>query len=218
MKFSSGAFNAHIANLGQDVYWMRSWACPCMNPTSGSPKPSCPLCGGCGRIWDAPVEMIVGIARQSTQIKWSKMGQWEHGDMVVVLPENCEAWEYGGQYDRFITKNGLDGFNEVLVRGAATEKLRVPVNQINRCFWISPDDQTQLVEGGIPQVDDKGRLTWPDGGAPPLGQQYSVSGDRYSEYFLVDAYPDDRNEHAGMRLPKRVVLRKWDLFGRAART
>ncbi|MCT9846743.1 hypothetical protein N7563_22010 [Leclercia adecarboxylata ATCC 23216 = NBRC 102595] len=218
MKFSRQAFNAHIDNIGQDVLWMRSWACPCMDRNTGSPKPSCPICVGRGRVWDTPVEMVMGIASQSTQIKWAKMGQWEHGDMVVVIPENCLAWDYGGQYDRFITQEGLDGFSEVLVRGAPTERLRVPVHEVFRCFWIDPTDKTKVVEGGLPVIDANGRPSWPNGGEPPLGTSYSVTGDRFSEYFLVDAYPDDRNEHRGMRLPKRVVLRKWDLYGRAART
>lgn len=218
MQFSRTAFNAHIANMGQDVWWMRSWACPCMNPTNGSPKPGCPLCVGRGRLWDAPVSMVMGIASQQTQVRWAKMGQWEHGDMVVVIPEDCDAWDYGGQYDRFITQQGLDGFSEVLTRGSPAEKLRVPVNSVMRCFWIDPANPKGIVEGGIPDIDASGRPTWNNGGEPPFGVQYSLTGDRFSEYFMLDSYPDDRNEHRGMRLPKRIVLRKWDLFGRAART
>lgn len=218
MKFSRQAFNAHIDNIGQDVLWMRSWACPCMDRNTGSPQPACPLCVGRGRLWDAPVEMVMGIASQSTQIKWAKMGMWEHGDMVVVLPENCEAWDYGGQFDRFITKQGLDGFSEVLTRGAPSERLRMPVNSIMRCFWIEPGDPVRIQEGGLPVIDAKGRPSWPNGGEPPPGMQYSLTGDRFSEYFMLDSYPSDRNEHRGMRLPKKIVLRKWDLYGRAART
>lgn len=218
MKFSSRAFNAHLDNIGQDVLWLRSWACPCMDSNTGSPKPSCPVCVGRGRIWDAPVSMVMGIASQSTQVKWAKMGQWEHGDMVVVIPENCEAWDFGGQYDRFITQQGFDGFSEVLTRGAPTEKLRQPVHDVFRCFWIDPADPKRIVEGTVPTVDANGRPHWPNGGEPPPGMKYSITGDRYSEYFMVDSYPDDRSEHRGMRLPKRVVLRKWDLYGRAART
>lgn len=217
MQFSRQAFNTHIGNMGQDVLWMRSWACPCLNPASGSPKPSCPICVGRGRLWDAPVEMVMGIASQKTQIKWAQMGMWEHGDMVVVIPENCPAWDEGGQFDRIVTKNGKDGFSNVLVRGSQTERIRMPINSITRCFWIDPANPARIIEGGIPAWDESGRLSWPDGGEPPLGQQYSISGDRFSEYFMLDGFPDDRNQHRGMRLPKRVVLRKWDLYGRASR-
>ncbi|EAB4417299.1 hypothetical protein D7B12_17875 [Salmonella enterica] len=218
MKFSSKAFNAHIENIGQNVLWMRAWACPCQNPTNGSPKPNCPLCVGRGRVWDKPVETTVGIASQSTQIKWAKMGLWEHGDMVVVVPESSHVWDNGGQFDRFITQEGLDGFSEIFVRGAPTEKLRIPIHRIMRCFWIDPANPKGIVEGALPLIGEDGRPSWPDGGEPPPGIQYSLTGDRYSEYFMLDSYPDDRSEHKGMRLPKRVVLRKWDLFNRTSRT
>ncbi|EGD6457243.1 hypothetical protein IAJ44_004304 [Salmonella enterica] len=218
MKFSRQAFNAHLDNIGQDVLWMRSWACPCMDRNTGSPKPACPVCVGRGHVWDEPVSMVMGIASQSTQVKWAKMGQWEHGDMVVVIPENCPAWDYGGQYDRFITEQGFDGFSEILTRGDPTERLRMPVNEVFRCFWIDPADKTKVIDGALPTIDANGRPHWLNGGEPPPGMSYSITGDRFSEYFMVDSYPDDRSEHRGMRLPKRVVLRKWDLFGRAART
>ncbi|HHA3594123.1 TPA: hypothetical protein ACODIZ_003650 [Salmonella enterica subsp. enterica serovar Newport] len=218
MKFSRQAFNTHIANMGQDVLWMRSWICPCQDKNTGSPKPSCPICVGRGHVWDQPVPMVLGIASQKTQIRWEKLGQWESGDMVVVVPEDCPAWDNAGQYDRIITQHGLDGFSEVLTRGAPTERIRMPVHSVQRCFWIDPNDSTRIVEGVIPEMDANGRPHWPNGGEPAPGTQYSLTGDRYSEYYLLDSYPDDRNEHRGMRLPKRMVMRKWDLFGRAART
>lgn len=218
MKFSSKAFNAHIANIGQDVLWLRSWACPCQDKNTGSPKPDCPICVGRGHIWDEPVSMVLGIASQQTQIRWAKLGQWEHGDMVCVIPEDTPAWDSSGQYDRIITTQGLDGFSEVLTRGAPTERIRMPVHSVMRCFWINQGNGARLTEGVLPVIDKNGRPSWPNGGEPPLGTQYSLTGDRYSEYWMLDAYPSDRSEHRGMRLPKRIVLRKWDLAGRAART
>lgn len=216
MRFSQQNFNRHLNNIGQRVLWARNWACPCRNPQSGSADPTCPLCTGMGRIWDAPEEMVVGVASQDTQMKWAKLGQWEHGDMVVSLPEDQPAWDWGGQYDRVTTLDGLDGFSDVLVHGAPTERLRRFPKSIERVFWLN-DTRTGFIEGGIPEVAANGRLTWPNGGEPPAGKQYTITGERYSEYFMLDAYPSDRNEHKGMRLPKRIVLRKFDLFGRAAR-
>lgn len=217
MQFSAERFNRHLDNIGQRVLWSRSWACPCRNPTSGSADPQCPLCVGRGRIWDEAVETVVGVANQQTQVKWAKMGQWEAGDMVVSLPESSEAWDWGGQYDRVVTLNGLDGFSDVYQRGAPSERLRLPINSITRVYWLSADRKS-VIEGGIPVLDDRGRPSWPNGGEPPAGMRYSISGDRFSEYYMLDSFPSDRNEHQGMRLPKRVVLRKFDFLGRAART
>lgn len=216
MRFSRVAFNRHLENVGQKVLWMASYACPCTNPHSGAADPKCPLCVGKGRLWDKGKETIVGVASQKTQERWAKLGMYEVGDMVLSIPESSPMWDRGGQFDRVVTLNGLDGFSEILIRGAPTERLRVPVNSITRVFWRHPQTK-MIVEGGIPTVNESGLLAWASN-APPAGVTYSISGDRYSEYFMIDGYPSDRNQHSGMRLPKNVVLRKWDLFGRDART
>ena len=73
---------------------------------------------------------------------------------------------------------------------------------------------TALIEGSIPRWDPVTHaLTWSDGG-PPFGQQYAIIGTKFDEYYVWDRMPADRNEHQGAPLPKRVPLRKWDLFGR----
>ena len=43
---------------------------------------------------------------------------------------------------------------------------------------------------------------------------YSLTGKKFDEYFIFGQYPSDRNQHSGMRLPRKLVARKWDLFGR----
>ncbi|MOA60540.1 hypothetical protein D3C78_1854430 [compost metagenome] len=58
-----------------------------------------------------------------------------------------------------------------------------------------------------------GRLAWA-AGEPPPGTTYSLTGWKFSEYFVFGDYPANRNMHSGMKLPKRVVLRRWDLMGR----
>ena len=80
-------------------------------------------------------------------------------------------------------------------------------------FWLHPQTRA-LVEGGIPVFDSHGAPSWPNGGEPPPGATYSISGEKFSEYFIFDQFPSDRNQHSGMRLPKRVVARQFDLFGR----
>ncbi|WP_288076741.1 hypothetical protein, partial [Pseudomonas sp.] len=109
MRFNREAFNRHLNNIGQKVIWRASYACPCTNPNSGAADPKCPLCIGIGRIWEKGVETTVGIATQKTQERWAKLGMYETGDMVLSVPENSPMWDRGGQFDRVMTLNGLDG-------------------------------------------------------------------------------------------------------------
>jgi hypothetical protein len=211
MKFNTAAFDRHLKNMGQRVLWRRSFGCACVNPVSGAPDPKHLLCAGKGRIWDAPQETVTGIARQETVAEWAQSGLWESGDMVLSIPQSSPLWD-AGMFDRVTMLNSNDVFSQPLIRGAPTEKLVFTPETITRVFWLHPTTRL-IVEGGIPTIGANGIPVWTEG-EPPAGTSYSMTGTKYSEYFLFDKFPSNRNVHSGMRLPKRVVARKWDLFGR----
>lgn len=214
MRFNPRAFDRFIANIGQEVLWRRAYACACLNPHSGAPDPKHQLCLGKGRLWDEPVETVIGIASQDVSSELIAAGLWESGDMVMTIPQESPVWEFGGQFDRVVLRNSTDMFSQPMTRGSPSERLIFPVAAVSRVFWLHPQTRN-LVEGAVPTIGSDGRPTWPGGvGEPPPGTTYSISGEKFSEYYIYGQYPSDRNEHSGMRLPKRVTLRKFDLFGR----
>lgn len=213
MRFNPGAFDRFLAGIGQQVEWRRSYACACVIPTSGAPDPKHALCSGKGRLWDPPVPTVTGVASQSVTAEWMQSGQYETGDMVLSIPQASPLWN-AGQFDRVLMLNSTDVFSMPLTRGAPNERLLLKVQSIDRCFWLHPTTRL-VVEGGIPVVDADGNLSWPGGvGEPPPGMLYSLTGQKFDEYFIFGQYPSDRNQHSGMRLPRKLVARKWDLFGR----
>lgn len=212
MRFNPAAFDRFLADIGQRVAWRRSYACACVNPSSGAPDPKHALCGGKGRLWDAPVATVTGVASQKVQLAWAQMGMYEVGDMVLSIPQASPLWE-AGPFDRITALDSTDVFSQPLVRGAPSERLLFQPVVIDRCFWLHPTRRLP-VDGGAPVVDTDGRLSWPNGGEPPPGATYSLTGTKHSEYFLWGEYPSDRNQHQGMRLPRRVVARRFDLFNR----
>lgn len=214
MRFNSAAFDRHLNNIGQTVLWRRAYACACVNPASGAPDPKHALCMGKGRLWDPPVETVTGIARQETLAEWAQSGLWESGDMVLSIPQASALWD-AGPFDRVTVLNSTDVFSQPMTHGAPNERLIFPVAAVTRCFWLNPANRSEVVEGGVPVIDADGRPSWPGGvGEPPPGMVYSLTGTKYSEYYVFSQFPSDRNQHQGMRLPKRVVVRKFDLFSR----
>lgn len=209
MQFSSDWFNSHLENMGQDMLWRVSSMCPCVNPNSGAAKHNCPVCSGKGRSWAAPVKVKAGLASEKVLRAWAQFGQWTSGDAVISVPENSPMYD-AGQFDRITMLNAVDRFSLVLTRGL-NDRVSFQARKIQRVFWLN--SQSQVVEGGIPAVDGAGNLTW-TAGAPPAGMQYTVTGERYSEYFIYDDIPGDRNHHYGARLPRKIVARRFDLFGR----
>ncbi|ATI15634.1 hypothetical protein [Bordetella phage vB_BbrM_PHB04] len=210
MRLDPAAFNAHLNHMGQKFLWRKAFRCPCVNPHSGAARLDCPQCGGKSWLWVAPKPAVAGVASQQIQLRWAQFGLWQDGDMVVSIPENSPMYEMG-QFDRVVMLNSTDYFSLPLVHGDEDERLHVQVDKITRVFWL--DQAGAIVEGGIPTVGAGGVLTWADD-EPPLGTTYSITGTRFTEYFCWGPYPSDRNEHQGARLPKRLVMRSFDLFGR----
>lgn len=214
MRFNAGKFDRFLGNIGQQVLWRRSWRCSCVSQTTGSPDPKCQLCSKKGIIWDGPVQTVCGVAGQKAQTEWAKFGQWENGDLVVTIPQDSPLWD-AGQFDRVTMLNATDRFSLPLTRGAPNESLlRFSVVKIDRVFWKHPSTG-DLVEGSIPTLAN-GVPTWDaeDDNQPMAGVTYSITGWGYFEYFIFRDLPSSRNMHSGMRLPKKVVLRRLDLLNR----
>lgn len=209
MQLSPCAFNAFLASIGQDILWRRAFLCPCVNPHSGAAKPNCPRCSGKGRFWADPVGSRVGVAGTRVQREWAQFGRYESGDMVISLPGDVPAYEMG-EFDRVTALNSSDVFQIPLTRGRG-DVLRFKPLSITRVFWL--DAMSNIVEGGLPVVAEDGTLSWAMGGPQP-GVQYTICGTRAPEYYCFNELPADRGEHGGARLPRKVVLRKFDLFGR----
>lgn len=214
MRFNPARFNRHINNIGQDLIWRRSYACACVNPTSGAPDPKHALCAGKGRIWVTPVETRCGISSQEVTPELIAAGLFDSGDMTMTIPADSPMWRDAGRFDRVTLLNSTEVFSQPMTRGGPTEKLVFAVKEVDRCFWLHQTTR-QIVEGKAPVIDADGRPSWPGGvGEPPPATSYSLTGQKFDEYFIFDKMPSDRNMHAGMALPKRVILRRFDLFGR----
>lgn len=213
MRLNPAAFNAFLSgNIGQDMFWRKGNACPCFNPNSGAALPGHLLCGGKGWIWDAPIAAKAGLTQQKVTREWANFGQWEAGDGILTIPSDSPLYA-AGRFDRIELKNSTDVFKLLLIRGT-NDRIFVPVVDFTRVFWLDPANNQATIDGGLPVADANGNLTWPNNDGPPAGAQYSVAGNRYTDYFIWTNLPSDRNEHFGAPLPKKLLVRRFDLFGR----
>lgn len=209
MKLSPERFNALLNGVGQRTEWRRAYSCPCINPASKAPSFQCPQCHGIGSVWAAPVNGMVALSGQKLQRAWAQFGAWQNGDVVVTIPSDSPLYVLG-EADRVVLSDSSAPFSNTLVRGD-NDKLNFSVVTVDRVFWLV---NNQITEGGIPTVGVDGTLTWVDG-EPPAGTQYSVTGRQRPEYFVYGDFPQDRAHQQGTALPRRVVLRSFDLFRRA---
>lgn len=152
------------------------------------------------------------MASMKVAREWAAFGQWESGDVVLSIPSASPLYA-AGENDRMVMTQSSEPFNSVLTHGGADEII-YPVQQIDQVLWLDPTTQL-AVYGGIPLVAADGTLTWPAGATPPpSGVQYTISGRCHQEFYLFQALPQDRAHYGGLDLPRRVVARRFDLFGR----
>jgi hypothetical protein len=211
MRLNPIAFNRMINGMGMSFGWRRGYACPCITRNSGQPKPNCGHCHGKGRQW-APTPTIgtAGRVSQSKQRHYAIPGVWDADDIMLSIPSDSPLYAMG-QYDRIDALNQSEPFSVALVRGL-NDVLRLPVISLERCFYLDMSDAVH--EAALPVIASNGTISWPNGGAPPAGVTFSLTGRRRPEYFCWMEIPTDRPMHFGAKLPRKVVLRRFDLFGR----
>jgi len=209
-KLSPALFNQFLAgSVRQDFKWRRRSACPCVNAASGQAQYDCPVCNGKGHIWSSTeVDCWAGMANQIPKKSFQPVS-WEPGDAVLTIPSDSPLYA-ARQYDRIRALNSSTTFSEVITPGR-NDKLRMPVIEVTRTFWIADDKQT-IVEGGIPTVSADGGLSW-SSGSPPAGRSFTVEGTRADEFYIYDSLPSDRNSGVS-GLPLMLQARNFDLLGR----
>lgn len=209
MQLNPAEFNAHLNDLGQLFGWRPSFVCPCTLEHSGAADTECPQCLGRGHLWTAEQQGMSGIAGQKIQRQWAEFGLYQDGDVVLTVPSDSPLYAMG-EYDRATMLHSSEPFSFGLTRGQ-NDQLWFAAVSVSRVFWL--DDNRQIVEGGIPTIAADGTLTW-EAGEPPAFKLYSITGRRRPEYFCYRDFPQDRAHHSGRELPRKVVLRKFDLLGR----
>lgn len=209
MRLNPARFNHFLAQIGQDLAWLPSSACPCVHSYSGSPDPSCLHCDGKGRLWSDPVPCSAGIVSRDIMRQAAPMAILDAGDVMLVIPSDQPLYAIG-EYDRVVMVDRTEPFSLNLIAGV-NARLRFTPTAIDRVLWL--DEQQSLVEGNPPDYNDDGLLAWDAGQGPPAGVTFSITGRRHPEYFCWLTLALDRPHHSGEPLPRRVVLRRFDLFG-----
>ena len=210
MKLSARAFNRHLNHMGQSFSWRRGYACPCVSRDSGQPNPQCNHCEGKGRLWnDEAVTGTAGVVSQTKLRQYEQFGPFDKDDIMLSIGSDSPLYAMG-QFDRMVALQRTEPFSLTLVRGL-NDTIRFPIISIDRAIQINAQDQ--LVDLPLPKVKADGTLDW-DGTPPPAGLNFSLTGRRRPQYFCYLELPTDRPMHHGEPLPRKLILRRFDLFGR----
>lgn len=232
MNLSPARFNRFLHRIGQRVDWRPSHACPCRQAYSGTPDPACLYCGGKGRRWGAAQASLAGISSRDIARQLAPMAILDSGDVMLIIPSDEPVYAIG-EYDRVSLTDRTEPFSLNLIAGVNVPLHWDPV-ALDAVSWIVDGDlieqprtwetvtdpatgETSTVETTPWTLDSHHRPVWdPDADpyrGPPAETPYVITGRRHPEYFCYLTLALDRPHHAGAALPRRVVLRRFDLFG-----
>ena len=154
---------------------------------------------------------MAGVQSMAAVKEWADFDVWESGDLMVTIGGDSAMYD-AGQFDQVILAQSSEPFSLVM-RVGRDDFFRWPVLQVDRGLRLGADGLAEQLP--VPEVDDSGELVWPEGEAPAVNSQFSISGRRRPVYYLFKDLPRDRAHHSGRPLPRRVVVRAFDLFGRS---
>ena len=170
----------------------------------------CVVCRGKGVAWDPPIAAWTALAGMKIVREWANFGEFEAGDLVATIPSDSPFYA-AGESDKAAFTDSSEAFSSIVLGGV--DFLPFQTVSIDRVVWKDVNTGA-LVNGGMPMQDTAGNLSWPNGDGPPSVVQYSISGRKVPVYYMFRDLVQDRHHSAGLPLPRRVVLRRLDLFAR----
>lgn len=217
ISLSPERFNKLISNLGQTVIRRKAVACPCRDEYSNAALQGCPVCHGKGIYWTLGTTSYIGVSGMQVQRHWAQFGSYEQGDVVVTVPSDADTYLLS-EYDRVLFTDSTQGFTQIFRKGVDDNPIPFAIQSVEAITWLEPDPITEIetvvTADPTPVLDTDNTLDWDGCDEPPSGQ-YTLTGRRYAEYFVAPgALVQIRQHHFGADLPHKVVLRRWELFGR----
>jgi hypothetical protein len=215
MRLSPQLLDQHLNLKAQPMAWRRASLCPCRDPHTGGADSDCPNCNGIGTFWAAPRAALAPTTAARAARNFADFGRWEDGDVMLSVPGDSPLWG-AGENDRVTLLKGEMPFQVKLAHDSLS-RLNFSVARLDRCFWLSPNTRLPI-EASLPRVDAQtGVVAWTDlTDAPDPGAQFTLIGVKRPEYFLYRDLPVSRSHFDGLRLPKRMLLRRFDLWATAA--
>lgn len=133
------------------------------------------------------------------------MAPIDAGDVMLVIPSDEPIYAIA-EFDRVVMTDRTEHYSVTKTRGRL-EKLRFDPLTVDHAEWLDDD----AIVNQLPTSFDRNGAVWASGG-PPQGAAYALTGTRRPEFYCYLNLPLDRPHQGGDPLPRRVVLRRFDLL------
>lgn len=203
-----------VDDRGIDVQWEKSYLCPCRNPMTKAPDPSCPICKGRGVAYLPPHKERLIIQSQEKGVSSQDIGLFDSGSAIgtaelesgitfrdrISVPdvEISQSFIFNLTEDR--VKNGMDLVYSVntielitTMGGSLTEGVDFTFNKDTNMIFVKEQH---------------------------LGKNISLNIGTTLRYIVIDLLKESRYQYTHMysaegnfeNLPKKLLLKREDAF------
>lgn len=221
MEFDTAGMRKFVSDRGLNVLWERSWYCPCRNPETLQPDPTCPICSGRGVAYDPAVETDVAIQSQEKGIVSMDLGLYDSGTAIgtTYLDEAISFRDRITLPDVKIYQSMIFDVTSKRVKNGMY--LYYDVHKLNMVRGtIKGEHGINLTEGEDFRMDYERNIFYPE--EHLLGTNVSLSIETILRYIVIDLLKENRYQYTEKNLgvenrkfeelPRKLLLKREDIF------
>jgi len=191
IDFTPNVFDQQIEKHGYFLTHYRAIQCPCLDPGTGHPDPTCPYCTQ-GWQYFGGVEIRGLVTSLGAEHQFAET----HGMLIGTMQLTALAESELGYHDRIVHQESVINYSELVTRSAlATDKLRFDAVEIIRVVGVGgvvyPAANYQILNG---------RLEWV-GMGPSEGAQYAVAYKMHPSWLILSHLHIVRDTRIKFRQP-----------------
>ena len=171
-------------------------------------------------VYTAVRDYRIGVSGVTFTKQFAQFGEWDRRDMIATVPARDASGAlleiYGiGDFDRVTLVDSVVRQSFVGQRGQADTVPERTIRAVTDAFGLHNGAKVPLEDGTDFRVTGN-TVEWLSS-ALAVGEGYTLRYVASPEYFVWTSIEQPRAHDLGKALPKRVVLRSFDLFGRDKR-
>ena len=170
--------------------------------------------------YSAVRDYLIGVTSVLVAKQFAQFGEWDKGDMIATIPARdvhgalLDVYQIG-EFDRMTLADSVVRRSFLGVRGERDRFPERTIRAVTDAFGLQGGVQVPL-EDGIDFRVTGNTVEWLSD-TLAAGDGYSLRYVVSPEYFVWTTLEQPRAHDLGKALPKKVVLRLFDLFGRDKR-
>lgn len=218
IKFGIDDLRDHIDNFGINTLWEQSFICPCLDPLTKSPNPTCQICHGEGRAYlPAKSNVKIMIQENDKGLTGYKDGYYDAGSAKgsVQMGYKVSAWDRITVPDVQVRQQYLFNVDDSIIHTG--KRIPYDVHSIMKAAYIKDGQLKEAVSGDDYTFDRKTDTLYPKESL--LNCNLSLLLNVTLRYIVTNVLKELRYQYQTYKgkdvlvaLPRLILLKREEVF------